>query len=51
MAARPLVSVIAANYRLPGWGTNQIVSQVVRDWVIGATLSYASGLPILGVHE
>jgi hypothetical protein len=45
--SRPLVSVLAANYRLPAWGANRILSQAVRDWAIGATLSYASGLPIL----
>ena len=43
---RPLVSVIAANYRLPAWGKNKILSYTVKDWAIGATLSYASGLPI-----
>jgi hypothetical protein len=45
--SRPLVSVISANYRLPAWGSNKYLSQAVRDWAIGATLSYASGLPIL----
>ena len=45
--SRPLVNVISANYRLPAWGSNKFVSQVVRDWAIGATMSYASGLPIL----
>jgi len=44
---QPLVSVISANYRLPAWGPNKYVSQAVRDWAIGATMSYASGLPIL----
>jgi hypothetical protein len=44
---RPFVSVISANYRLPAWGPNKFVSQVVRDWAIGATMNYASGLPIL----
>jgi hypothetical protein len=44
--SRPLVSVIAAHYQLPKWGSNRILSQAVRDWAIGATLSYASGLPI-----
>jgi hypothetical protein len=43
---RPFVSVIAAHYTLPKWGSNRIVSYAVRDWAIGATLSYASGLPI-----
>ena len=45
--SRPLVSVISANYRLPAWGPNKFVLQVVRDWAVGATMSYASGLPIL----
>jgi hypothetical protein len=44
---RPLASVISANYRLPALGSNKYFSQVVRDWAIGATLNYASGLPIL----
>ncbi|MBV9506081.1 MAG: carboxypeptidase regulatory-like domain-containing protein, partial [Acidobacteriia bacterium] len=44
--SRPFVSVISANYRLPAWGPNRVVSQVVRDWTIGAVLSYGSGLPI-----
>ncbi len=44
---RPVVSVISANYRLPAWGPNKFVSQVVRDWAIGATMNYSSGLPIL----
>jgi hypothetical protein len=45
--SRPLVSAISVNYRLPAWGSNKILSQVVRDWTIGSLLSYASGLPIL----
>jgi hypothetical protein len=45
--SRPLVSVISINYRAPALSGNKIVSQVVRDWALGATLSYASGLPIL----
>jgi hypothetical protein len=45
--SRPFVSVLSANYRLPAWGSNKYVSQVVRDWTIGAVLSYGSGLPIL----
>jgi hypothetical protein len=44
--SRPFVSVIAAHYTLPKWGSNRILSYAVRDWAIGATLSYASGLPI-----
>jgi hypothetical protein len=44
--SRPFVSVISANYILPKWGTNKFLSQAVRDWTIGAVLSYGSGLPI-----
>ncbi len=45
--SRPLVSVISANYRFPAWGENKYLSQAVRDWTIGAVMSYSSGLPIL----
>ena len=44
--SRPFASVVSANYRLPAWGPNKVVSQVVRDWTIGTVLSYGSGLPI-----
>jgi hypothetical protein len=44
---RPFVNVISVNYRLPARGSNKWVSQIVRDWAIGATMNYASGLPIL----
>ena len=44
--SRPFVSVIGAHYTTPKWGSNRILSLAVRDWEIGATLSYASGLPI-----
>jgi hypothetical protein len=44
---QPLVSVISVNYRLPRWGHNRFLSYAVRDWAIGSTTSYASGLPIL----
>jgi hypothetical protein len=44
---QPLVSVISVNYRLPRWSKNGFVSYAVRDWAIGSTMSYASGLPIL----
>jgi Carboxypeptidase regulatory-like domain/TonB dependent receptor len=45
--SRPFVSVLSASYRLPAWGSNKYLSQVVRDWTIGSVLNYASGLPIL----
>src|SRR5204863_7583612 len=44
---RPLVNVVSVNYRVPKWGSNAILSQIVRDWAIGTTMNYASGLPIL----
>ncbi|HSP68346.1 MAG TPA: TonB-dependent receptor, partial [Bryobacteraceae bacterium] len=45
--SRPLVSTLSINYRVPATPGNKIVSHVLRDWAVGATLSYASGLPIL----
>jgi hypothetical protein len=38
--------VVAANYRLPVLNTNKALSWIVRDWTLGAMLTYASGLPI-----
>jgi len=40
-------TVIAANYTLPKWGGNKVLSNVVKDWQIGTILNYASGFPIL----
>ncbi|MEO5925725.1 MAG: TonB-dependent receptor, partial [Bryobacteraceae bacterium] len=45
--SRPLVSVIAVNYRLPALGGNKYLSFAARDWTLGAVLQYASGVPIL----
>jgi len=39
--------VVAANYQVPKWDTNKFVSYVLRDWTIGALVTYASGLPIM----
>jgi hypothetical protein len=44
---RPFMSVISANYRIPASGSNKSLSHVVRNWAIGATLNYSSGLAIL----
>jgi len=38
--------VVAANYLVPTWNTNKFVSYILRDWQIGAVLTYASGFPI-----
>jgi hypothetical protein len=43
---QPFVSILAANYMLPKWGGNKVVSWALRDWTIGTLLSYRSGLPI-----
>ena len=45
--SRPLVSTLSLNYRVPAPAGNKIVSQALRDWAVGATVTYASGLPIL----
>jgi hypothetical protein len=44
--SRPLISVIAFNYTVPGWGKNRALSYAVRDWTLGGFLQYSSGLPI-----
>jgi hypothetical protein len=36
-------NVFAANYTLPKWGGNKILSYVAWDWQIGGILNYASG--------
>ncbi|MCU1337225.1 MAG: hypothetical protein JWO19_2806 [Bryobacterales bacterium] len=43
---RPLVFNISANYEVPAFHTNNVLSWVVRDWSLGAFLQYGSGLPI-----
>jgi hypothetical protein len=45
--SRPLVSVLSINYRVPRPAGNRYVSQVLRDWALGTTLNYSSGVPIL----
>jgi hypothetical protein len=44
--SRPHRLVIAANYRLPVLKTNKALSLIVRDWTLGAMLTYSSGMPI-----
>jgi hypothetical protein len=39
--------VIAANYSVPTLNTNKYVSMLLRDWKIGAMLTYSTGLPIM----
>jgi len=45
--SRPFVNTLSINYRVPAPAGNKIVSEVLRDWAVGATVTYASGLPIL----
>jgi hypothetical protein len=49
---QPLVSIIALTYTTPRWQANlgsasKPIAWLTRDWVVGALLSYRSGLPIL----
>jgi hypothetical protein len=46
MLSRPIVSVTALNYTLPKLNINRFLSMAMRDWTFGASLQYASGLPI-----
>jgi hypothetical protein len=46
-ADQKFANVIAVNYTLPRWGRNKMLAYVVRDWQMGAILTYASGFPIL----
>jgi len=40
--------VIAANYRVPVvFSDNRVVSMILRDWTLGAMLTYRSGQPIM----
>jgi hypothetical protein len=39
--------VIGANYIVPTWNTNKFVSWVLKDWQIGAVLTYQSGQLIM----
>jgi hypothetical protein len=39
--------VVAANYTFPTLDTNKALSWIVRDWTLGAMLTYSSGRPIL----
>jgi hypothetical protein len=48
--SRPHVLVIAANYLVPEWKTNKIVSTILKDWQYSTVLQYASGLPILAPY-
>jgi hypothetical protein len=44
--SQPHRLVIAANYITPALNTNKALSWILRDWTIGAMLTYASGQPV-----
>jgi hypothetical protein len=44
--SRPFVTVLAANYTVPGLSGNRWLSLAMRDWKVGAMLQYSSGQPI-----
>jgi Carboxypeptidase regulatory-like domain/TonB dependent receptor len=44
---QPFLLVFAGNYTTPKTTNNKWVSQVVRDWQLGAVFRYSSGLPIM----
>jgi len=46
----PLVSAILFNYDVPAIATNKWVRAIQRDWTIGGSLRYQSGLPILSPY-
>ncbi|HXE63293.1 MAG TPA: TonB-dependent receptor [Bryobacteraceae bacterium] len=43
---QPRVLNISANYTIPAFKTNRILSWAARDWTLGSLLVYSSGLPI-----
>jgi hypothetical protein len=43
---QPWVNKISYAYRLPKWGSNKFLSQVVRDWQVTGFLQWAAGLPL-----
>lgn len=44
--SHPFLFALMANYTLPKLGLNKALSLAIRDWTIGVSLQYASGLPI-----
>jgi hypothetical protein len=47
---QPFILNTALNYTLPRIGGNKVLSGAVRDWTIGAFVTYASGLPLLAPY-
>ncbi len=44
--SEPLIFMVAAHYRVPKFGPNRFVRNLVGGWTIGTILRYASGMPI-----
>jgi hypothetical protein len=43
----PLISAVLFNYQVPVMSGNKYVRAIQRDWTLGGSLRYQSGLPIL----
>jgi hypothetical protein len=43
----PFIFVTGFSYQLSAWGPNRWARAAVRDWTLGGTLRYQSGLPLL----
>ncbi len=43
---QPRVLVVSGSYQVPKVGGNKVLSWIVREWQMGAILTYSSGLPI-----
>ncbi|MEP6963791.1 MAG: hypothetical protein ABI995_17075, partial [Acidobacteriota bacterium] len=45
-SSQPLIFVLGFNYETPRWGSNQIVRNVLGNWIVSGILRYSSGTPI-----
>jgi hypothetical protein len=41
------IIIVGANYQVPQMDTNKFVSYALRDWTIGAVVTYQAGQPIM----
>jgi len=46
MLSRPLTIVTALNYTFPKLNVNKFLDLALQDWTFGASLQYASGMPV-----
>lgn len=45
-SSQPFVFVTGFSYQVQPWGFNKWMKAAIRDWTIGGSLRYASGMPI-----